>query len=99
MRVLDSTEDASFNDGGQLSCCGMLAPAIAMARAQPHMPPRRKSMSPPRASGGSAWPSAALRRVSYWATMLVDPSAPSPGLDVISEFFLRLLARSSVGVH
>src|ERR1700758_5299292 len=99
MRVLHSSEGAQFNAGGQLGCCDMLAPAIAMARAQPHMPRRRKSMSPLRASGGSTWPSAALRRVSYWATMLVDHSEPSQELDVISQFFLRPLARSSSGVH
>src|ERR1700752_473472 len=99
MRVLDSPEGAQFNAGGQLGCCDKLALAIAMDRAQPHMPRRRKSRSPLRASGGSAWPSAALRRVSYWATMLVDPSEPSPEFDVISEFFLRPLARSSSGVH
>src|SRR5215472_6708032 len=99
MRVLDSPEGAQFNAGGQLGCCDMLAPAIAMIRAQPHMPRRRKSMSPPRASGGSTWPSAALRRVSYCATMIVDPSESSARVDVISEFFLRPLARSSSGVH
>src|ERR1700689_2758897 len=97
MRVLDSPEGAQFNGGKQLGCCDMLAPAITMARAHPHMPRRRKSMSPLRASSGSACPSAARRRVSYWVTMLVDPS--KLWFDVISEFFLGPPARSSSGVH
>ncbi|MGA8441305.1 MAG: hypothetical protein WB762_14920 [Candidatus Sulfotelmatobacter sp.] len=52
MRVLDSLEGAQFNAGGQLGCRDKFAPATAMARAQPHMPRRNKSMSPLRASGG-----------------------------------------------
>ena len=39
-------------------------------RAHPHMPRRRKSISPLRASGGSASPSTAARSVSYCATTL-----------------------------
>ena len=41
---------------------------VATARAHPHMPRRRKSSSPARASGGSASPRAAPRRVSYCVT-------------------------------
>ena len=59
---------------------------LAPARAHPHMPRRRKSISPYRASTGNASPRAALRRVSYCVTT-VDRSAGSPFGLIIAEFF------------
>src|SRR5262252_10315675 len=45
---------------------------VATARAHPHMPRRRKSSSPVRASGGSASPRAAARKASYCVTTMDD---------------------------
>src|SRR5512139_1938700 len=74
--------------------------AIVSARAHPHMPRRRKSPSPLRASTGSGSPSAALRKVSYRA---VIDAGGSPGLSVtwqitLKFFFHSAHARSSSGV-
>src|SRR5438067_12327088 len=43
-----------------------LFPYTTLFRSHPHIPRRRKSMSPWRASGGSTPPSTAPRKVSYW---------------------------------
>src|SRR5437588_11706640 len=68
---------------------------LAMVRAHPHMPRRRKSISPHRASTGSASPRAAMRSVSYCVTT-VDSSAGSLFGLVIAEFFFQQRpARSS----
>src|SRR5215472_2947059 len=99
MRALDSSAGTPFKDAEQLCGGDTFASAIAMARTHPHIPRRRKTRSPQRASGGSACPSAALRSASYWATTRDDPSEPVPASDVIAEFFLGALSRSSSGVH
>jgi hypothetical protein len=49
------------SDGGAL--------AATSARAHPHIPRRRKSTRPLRASSGNASPSAAMRSVSYLDAM------------------------------
>lgn len=64
----------------------------ASARTHPHMPRRRKSTSPARASGGSGSPSAALRKVSYWAATLdgsADRDASGPALTAAFFFHAR----------
>src|SRR5579864_8708764 len=81
-----SQGSAGFERCGGTGSCRTLP--TARARAQPHMPRRRKSISPLRASGGSASPSMAVRRVSYWATAVdaaVEGFSIAPG--VITEFF------------
>jgi hypothetical protein len=59
-------------------------------RAQLHMPRRRKSISPLRASSGNASPRTAIRSVSYWATRVdavVEGFSAAPG--VIAMFFFH----------
>src|SRR6266403_299470 len=98
--ALCPSEAVQLNDNEPLGCRDTLALPIATARIHPHMPRRRKSMSPHRASGCSTPPSAALRRVSYWVTTLDGTSELRVAFDIISEFFLRRpLSRSSSGVH
>jgi hypothetical protein len=46
MSALDWYADVKLDDGEQLGCCIALALFIVSARAHPHMPPRRKSISP-----------------------------------------------------
>src|SRR5947207_11283054 len=95
-----SSEAVQLNDREPLRCCKTSALPIATARVHPHIPRRRKSMSPWRASGGSTPPSTAPRKVSYWTTTLGDVSEPCAAFDFIPEFFLRRpLARSSSGVR
>lgn len=62
MHVLCSRGAADRGAGSQT---GGGALAAASARAHPHIPRRRKSTRPLRASGGNASPSAAMRSVSY----------------------------------
>src|SRR6266576_610613 len=98
--ALCPSESVQLNDNEPLGCRDTLALPTATARIHPHMPRRRKSMSPHRASGCSTPPSAALRRVSYWVTTLDGTSELRVAFDVISEFFLRRpLARSSSGAR
>src|SRR6266436_10420574 len=85
--ALCPSEAVQLNDNEPLGCRDTLALPIATARIHPHMPRRRKSMSPHRASGCSTPPSAALRRVSYWVTTLDGTSELRVAFDVISEFF------------
>jgi hypothetical protein len=54
------------------------------------MPRRAKSISPLRASGGSASPSMAMRSVSYWATAvdaIIEGFSTATG--VITKFFFH----------
>ena len=46
MRTLDSSEAARLNEGERVGWCDALSLFIVTARAHPHMPRRRKSMSP-----------------------------------------------------
>src|SRR5487761_2120048 len=54
----------AFQFGGREPACRSDVRMVVAARAQPHMPTWRKSISPERASGGKALPRAAARRVS-----------------------------------
>src|SRR5215831_1827340 len=74
-------------DGRELAGRSM-APLVANARAHPHMPRRRKSIRPARASGGNASPRADLRSVSYCVTAM-DNSAELLFASVIAVFFSR----------
>ena len=68
---------------------------VATARAQPHMPVRRKSISPARASGGNASPRAAARRVSYCVTAMDGLTALFSAF-VIADVFFPATDRSIV---
>src|SRR3954464_5145391 len=83
-----------LDDSEHIDWTGALT--AASARAHPHIPRRRNKISPCRASGGSASPSAAALRVSYWAVMR-DVSGEATGTvpELTSEIFFRVLARSS----
>jgi hypothetical protein len=86
--ALRSQGSAGFARGAGIGSCRTLPPA--RARAQPHIPRCRKSISPLRASGGSASPSMALRKVSYWATTVDASVADFPAaLGVIAQFFFH----------
>src|ERR1700733_14314498 len=71
-RILTTARGSSgivqFGGRETVGRCG--AHMVATARAHPHMPRRRKSSSPVRASGGSASPRTARRRASYCATTM-----------------------------
>ena len=57
-------------------------------RAQPNMPRRRNTISPLRPSKGRTSPSAAARKVSYWATTLETAvESGSPALGVIAALY------------
>src|SRR3954447_21326518 len=86
MMALRAQGSAGFERCAGIGSCRTLP--TTRVRAQPHMPRRRKSIRPLRASGGSASPSAAMRRVSYWATTVDAPAegfSAAPG--VIAKFF------------
>src|SRR6202453_5399472 len=100
MTVLDSSGVAKLNDARCTGSCDMLEGATAIIRAHAHMPRRRKSISPQRASGGRGWPRAALRSASYCDTTAASRPEASPPVGISARFFLpQLLARSSSGGH
>jgi hypothetical protein len=81
---------------------GGTAAAIATACVQAHMPRRRKSSKPWRASGGSGAPSAALRNVSYWtATGMGGAMVRVAAVSTLTAafFFRPRRARSSWGAR
>src|ERR1044071_253602 len=92
--ALDRHRVVEFHDCEHIDGTGTRT--AASARAQPHIPRRRNKISPCRASGGSASPSAAALRVSYWAVMR-DVSGKETGTvpELTSGVFFRVLARSS----
>src|SRR5882724_7619829 len=92
--ALDRRRVVELDDSEHIDWTGALTAASAWAH--PHIPRWRNKISPCRASGGSASPSAAALRVSYWAVMR-DVSGEATGTvpELTSEIFFRVLARSS----
>src|SRR5437867_6201908 len=97
MTPLYSSGALQFDDGERVGCGNALV--VAIARAHPHMPRWRQSISPLRASGGSASPMAALRRVSYCVTTIAGSAGSFFVLLIAAFFFRRPLARSSWDVR
>src|SRR5213593_2510498 len=93
------TSDGRETDAGEYWGGSGALVTVADACVHAHMPRRRKSRRPHRASGGSGSPSAARRNRSYWAAMLGASTAGTLGVAaLIAAFFFRPgLARWSWG--